>query len=165
MTGTADEDFDLIVQRVRDDAGLRAVLKTARTWGISPRRFMGWEPRQTFAQVYENDRLVRAVVTTEIEWDDDSRNLAMAFAVYESDLCPGCSQPMSETTLAENEGAFIPGPAIRCHWCTVSNMASEMYAEAPHAQALFVPVVRRGINDNLSESDGDGRSETGIAED
>lgn len=158
-------EFDSVYERVRDDAGLRAVLKAARTWGISPRRFLGWEPIVTHGHVYDCGRLVRTVVTTEVEWDEENRNLAMALAMYEADLCPGCSQPMSETTKRENEGLYVAERAIRCHWCTASHMASEMYAESPQPRALFVPVTLRSAeNADAGEHCGTGAQGAGEAD-
>lgn len=162
-----DEDFDPIFERVKSDAGLRAVLKAARTWGVSPRRFMGWEPQVTYGHVYESGtgKLMRTVVTTEPEWDDETRSLAMAFAMYEADLCPGCNQPMSETTKAEHDGAYVAGQAVRCHFCTVNHMASDMYSDAPQSQALFIPVHLRSTDGTTGAGDGGGRPEESVTED
>lgn len=88
-------------------------------------------------------RLVRSVVTVEVEWDDEAREWALALAAYEADLCPGCRQPLAETTLAENEERYVALPAIRCHRCTASSQAMDRDAEKPHASALLVPIELR----------------------
>src|SRR3954468_9041312 len=132
---------DKAFKLVASDAGLRAVLLAARAWGVSPRRFLGWEPSRHYAHTYRDGRLVGTVETLETEWDDESRDLAMALAMWESDLCPQCRQPMSETTARENEGRYVPHPAIRCHYCTASRAAGEQYHDSPQSEALFIPVT------------------------
>ena len=126
--------------RISQDAGLRAVLKTARAWGVSPRRFLGWEPTRIHTHVYANGSLIRTVESVEDEWDDENRDLAIAYAMWEADLCPGCQRLMSETTKASNEGLYVASTAIRCHACTAHGQASDVYADSPQPQALFIPV-------------------------
>jgi hypothetical protein len=124
------------LERLRNDPGLRAVVETARAWGVSPRRFSGWEPAVTVTPLQGGGwRVVR-----EPEWDDESQELALALAAYEADLCPGCRQPLSETTLPEREGRYKAQLAVRCHRCTASSIGADVYAETPHAQALLLPV-------------------------
>ena len=133
-----DEDA---ADQVRNDPGLRQVLQAARAWGVSPRRFLGWEPART--TVYERDhagRVVREITRTEAEWSDGDRALAQALASWEADLCGGCSYPLAETTLPENEGAYRAREAIRCHRCTASMQAYETYADTYAPEALMVPV-------------------------
>ena len=59
--------------RLLDDRDpLRQMLQAARAWGVSPRRFLGWEPART--TVYDHNaagQVVRATTTQEPEWDDD----------------------------------------------------------------------------------------------
>jgi hypothetical protein len=134
-----DEAFN----RVSRDAGLRAVLKTARAWGVSPRRFLGWEPTRTLTHVYTDGRIGRTIENVETEWDEDNRDLAVAYAMWEADLCPGCQRPMAETMSAENEGRYVASAPLRCHSCTAHHQASDAYSDSPQAQALFVPVELR----------------------
>jgi hypothetical protein len=111
---------------------------------VSWRRFNGWEPRSETVHSYdEAGRLIRTVTTVEPEWDDDNRAWAQALLAYEADLCPGCRQPMSETTSADHEGRYVSRPAIRCHRCTASSQASELYREAPQPNALLIPIELR----------------------
>lgn len=126
------------------DPQLRAIVEAARAWGISPKRLLGWEPSRV--TVYEYDmsgRLARSTTTAEVEWDDEQRGLVFALQAYEADLCPGCRQPLEETTRAENEGRYVAGPAVRCHRCTASDQASRAYEDSPASQALFIPVTLR----------------------
>lgn len=127
------------------DPQLRAVVETARAWGVSPRRFVGWEPCQTTTYEYDlAGRLIRSVTTVEAEWDDEQRELVFALQAYEADLCPGCRQPLNETTRTENEGRYIPGPAIRCHRCTAADQASKTYENSPAPHALLIPIKLNG---------------------
>jgi hypothetical protein len=135
--------FDEAFRRVSSDAGLRAVLKTAREWGVSPRRFLGWEPTRTLGHSYESGVLVRTTEALEVEWDDENRSLAMAYAMWLADLCPGCQRPMTETMRAENEGLYVAEAAMRCHSCTAHHQASNAYSDAPTPEALFIPVTLR----------------------
>jgi hypothetical protein len=133
----ADDMFD----RVSNDPGLRALLKTARAWGVSPRRFLGWEPARTFTHVYDNGVLIRTVETREEEWDEETRDLAIAFAMWESDLCPGCNSPMTETLASDNEGLYVADAPMRCHSCTAREQTADAYADTPQANALLIPVT------------------------
>lgn len=148
---------DDVFDRVSKDAGLRAVLKAARAWGVSPRRFLGWEPARMFTHIYEGGVLVRTIEGVEEEWDEENRDLVIAYAMWESDLCPGCQRPMSETMAAENEGLYIASAAVRCHSCTAHSQASGVYADSPHFEALFIPVkLRAKVNSDASGLGGNG---------
>lgn len=127
------------------DGQLSLEMDTARAWGVSWRRFHGWEPART--TVYEYDdagRLVRSVTTVEPEWDGPERRAAMALLVFESGLCPGCRQPLAETTRPEREFAYKAGQAIRCHRCTAMEQAHAKYENAPAPGALLIPIVTSG---------------------
>lgn len=76
-------------------------------------------------------------------WFPDDQAAALALDDWEADLCPGCRQPLAETTKPENEDAYRAGDAIRCHHCTASAQASERYADTAQASALLIPVVLR----------------------
>jgi hypothetical protein len=129
-------------ERISTDPGLRRVVEVARAWGVSPRRFLGWEPTRTIR--YEQGLgSGAAVITTEPEWSDDDRDLAAGLLDYEAGLCPGCRHPLAETTMPEREFAYVAEPAVRCHRCTASAQASEVYAESPTASALLIPVELR----------------------
>lgn len=108
---------------------------------MSWRRWNGWEPAR--ATTYEHDdggRLAAALITTEPEWDEESRGLAVALGEYEAGLCPSCRHPLAETTDPAHEERYVAGDAIRCHRCTASEQASRRYAESPSPGALLVPV-------------------------
>ena len=131
--------------RVAADPGLRAAVAAARAWGVSPRRFLGWEPITVNTPIYGiTGTVAHTRVETEPEWDDEGRDLVLAFLDWESQLCPGCRQPLAETTDPANEGRYVPRPAIRCHRCTASSQASDAYKDAPHVHALFIPLTSPG---------------------
>jgi hypothetical protein len=124
-----------------NDPAIRAFLETARAWGVSPRRFLGWEPAQI--TVYEYDdlgRVTRTVTTVDPEWDNEQRRAVFDLLALEAGQCPGGKHLLSETTLPENEGRYKPGPAIRCHYCTASDQAAKAYEDSPSPQALFIPI-------------------------
>jgi hypothetical protein len=109
---------DSLVDRIASDPGLRQILTVARSWGVSPRRFLqGWEPTRTV--VFErNDarEIVTARITSESEWDEDSRQLVLAFAEYEARLCPNCGGDQNETTDKENDGRYQVTKTL-CYRC------------------------------------------------
>ena len=122
------------------DPALRTAIEAARAWGVPLSRFLGREP----ATRHEYDlggRLVRSV--SEPEWTADDREAAMALLAYEADLCPGCRQPLAETTLAENEERYVASVAARCHRCTAVAIVQDKVQERPHASALLIGVELR----------------------
>lgn len=78
-------------------------------------------------------------------WTEHDRSLAVALTWHEAMLCPGCGQPVEESTSAEADplnrgGAWhydVPDPH-RCHACTAVTAKQDEMAEkgtpyAPHA--------------------------------
>lgn len=43
------------------------------------------------------------ITSRESEWDDTDRGIIYALLDYQSDLCPGCGQPMTDTLHKEGE--------------------------------------------------------------
>jgi hypothetical protein len=123
--------LDEALEQVKDDPSLRAVLQTARSWGVAPSRLMGREPAVTAVPDRDGWRLVR-----EPEWTDEDRDLALALDAYESGLCSGCRQPLSESTDPDNEGRYKTDLPIRCHACTALGIGAEPYEESNQPQAL-----------------------------
>lgn len=120
---------------------LRAELEAARSWGVSWRRFCGWEPVRTTTYAYDDSgQVVRAVTVTEPEWDDIGREAVYALMRLEADLCPGCRQPLSVTAAPENEFRFREGASVRCHRCVATEVAQASYEHDPHPGALLVAV-------------------------
>jgi hypothetical protein len=129
-------------QSLAADSGLRAAVEAARGWGVPLSRFMGREP----ATVHHYDvsgRCVRSV--REPEWTAADRDAAIALLAYEADLCPGCRQPLAETTLAENEERYVASVAARCHRCTAVAIVQEQVEDRPHASALLIGVELRPV--------------------
>jgi superfamily II helicase len=114
----------------------RTILETARSWGVSPSTFMG---TSTTHQVTElGGSTVKYIETP--GWTEEDRKAALELAVYESELCPGCGHPMSETMAPENEFQYKADLPFRCHRCTTTELAMERYQEHPAASALYMPV-------------------------
>ncbi len=123
---------------VAGDPELRAELEAARAWGVSWRRWCGWEPTRTTTYEYDPDgRLVRAVTTTEAEWDDEQRAAAYALRDYEAGLCPGCGGVLAETTRPENEFRYKELETARCHRCVGTEVVQASYEGDPHLSALL----------------------------
>lgn len=117
------------------DPQLRAELLAARAWGVSHKRFCGWEPRTVTTYEYdEGGRLVRSVTVTEREWDDDQRELAYGLARWEASLCPGCGGDLAETTDPSAEYAWRRTGPQRCYRCQMLEMYQEAEAKAQTAQ-------------------------------
>jgi hypothetical protein len=104
--------------RLRDSREHRKEVETARAWGISRRRFLGWEPRQVTTYSYDDaGRLVSSVTETEPEWNDDDRAWAYALADVEAEMCPGgCGQPLAESTAVGADDDYFPH-RLQCHAC------------------------------------------------
>lgn len=70
------------------DGPFRDRLTLARSFGISEKRLLGWEPTEIHEHEYDAaGRLVRTVVTRETEWDDVEREKAQALVEYEAEIC------------------------------------------------------------------------------
>jgi hypothetical protein len=126
-----------LAARVAADASLRALLRAARAWGVSLSTFLG--AKQVTVHYYaEGNRLVRS--ETESEWTRDDREAALALLAWEADLCPGCHQPMSETTNPENEFRYEAGRPVRCFRCLETEIAGEQWAKDDHSGSLLIPI-------------------------
>lgn len=86
------------------------------------------------------------VTEREPEWDDEQQDWMLALALAEADECPGCHGRLSETTLPENDGEYLPDAPTRCHRCTALGIAADHIREgkSPQPQALFLKVKERG---------------------
>jgi hypothetical protein len=124
---------------------LRDLLTVARSWGVSPSRFAGIEPVRRTVYTYGHDgQLLSSVTTTDPEWTEEDREMALRLFEYEKSLCGGCGHPLSETTDPHNEFAYGPAsPPIRCHRCTAVEIESDRHQEKPHPGALHIPIVLR----------------------
>jgi hypothetical protein len=58
----------------------------------------------------------------EVEWDDDTRALALGLAAFEDTLCPACGRPTSVCQNPDNDGRFAVRDPIRCHVTTALSM-------------------------------------------
>lgn len=124
------------------DPTLRRALQVARAWGVAPGRFLGRESvRRTVYERAPDGRILAAVEYVE-GWSENDRALALALADYEADCCTGCGHPLADTTRPEAEDEYLPGDAIRCHFCTAAYQLAAIHAQAPHRDALRFTVRR-----------------------
>ncbi len=83
--------------------------------------------------------------TVEVEWDDDTRALALGLAAYEDTLCPACGRPESVCQNPDNDGRFAVRDPIRCHVTTALSMRRDADAEkqqlAPDALLYEVELI------------------------
>lgn len=81
---------------IADSRQARSHLKVARAWGVSPRRFDGWEPDEIHEHYDAEGNLTgRTRVIREAEWNDEARGRAIRLAEYEASLCLcGCGLPV-----------------------------------------------------------------------
>lgn len=115
-------------------------METARAWGVSWRRWHGWEPARLTTYTYDDaGLLVAAVETVEPEWDHESRAHALALTDYEAGLCPGGNHLLSETTDPLMEGRYVPDGAIECWYCiaVAQSAASKNLKDHKHPHALL----------------------------
>jgi len=122
---------------VADDPTLRALLRAARAWGVSPSTFLGAK-RVTSHFYAEGNRLVRS--ETESQWTRDDREAALALLAWEADLCPGCGQPLTETTDPANEERYVARPPLLCHRCVATESAAKKWENHAHPGALLIPI-------------------------
>jgi hypothetical protein len=60
--------------------------------------------------------------TVEVEWDDDTRSLALGLAAFEDSLCAACGRPETVCQNPDNDGRFAVRDPIRCHAATALSM-------------------------------------------
>lgn len=88
-------------------------------------------------------------------WTEHDRTTAVALTLWEALQCPGCGQPLEESTDPEADpsrvdGAWhydVPTPT-RCHACTAVHVAQEPYGEAAAPHALRFHPVRVDHDDH-----------------
>lgn len=129
------------MERIWESAELKAKATAARKLGISLKRFDGWEPKTVSWREKRDGRMV-TVTERETEWDLEQQEWMLALDLAEADECPGCHGRLSETTLAENDGAYVPKPPTRCHRCTAVGIAADHARNSPQPQAVLLNVEK-----------------------
>lgn len=85
----------------------------------------------------------------ETEWDDESRDWALALLEADGNKCPVCGGPMSECLDPESERKWEVGLPIRCQRATAVAQKQKQYFDAidngvdTHARALIWSAKRR----------------------
>ena len=97
------------------------LLRAARAWRVAPTVFLGH----------------RTVATA--EWTPADTELALELEDYEAGLCPGCNQPLAETTQPDRVDAYRPDLPIRCHYCTAQAVVSSVDHARP--EGLLFPLI------------------------
>lgn len=94
----------------------------ARAYRVPRSVFLGESTRSVTTYEYDEEtgRLVGSVTVHESSWTEEDRGWAAAYESYLADLCPGCKQPLSETT-AMRDGKPVHTYAVdlplRCYSC------------------------------------------------
>ena len=124
---------------VADDATLRAYVKAARAWGVSPSRFMGAE-QVTIHEYNASGRLVRS--TTTAEWTEEDREAAFALLSYEAQLCPQ-GHYIPESSAADAEEDYEVEVVGICHECVAEQQHAKRWEDHKHPDALLTSTHRK----------------------
>lgn len=81
----------------------------------------------------------------EPEWTEQDRAEAIALLKVEADTCPGCGEPLSESTHRKAAGGYdVDGPD-RCHACAALNAEQDKHKDG---RALYFQVKRTWRDDD-----------------
>lgn len=86
--------------------------------------------------------MIRAVTTTEPEWDPVERAWAIALIDVEADTCKGCGQPLSETLQRDAYEGYDAQPPAVCQGCKIMHRKQREYATDRDLHALRFTVRR-----------------------
>jgi hypothetical protein len=124
---------------VASDPTLRAYLKAARAWGVSPSIFMGAK-HVTTHEYNSHGQMVKSVTTP--EWTAEDRDLAMQLSLYEAQLCPE-GHYIPESAAADAEEDFESVVEGLCHACVAEHQAAKRWEDHKHPYALLVSTHRK----------------------
>jgi hypothetical protein len=135
------------------DAGDRAVIEAARSWGVAPSILLGRQRTSTTTQWAGTTQ-----TTHDAEWTDEDLGAALDLLAWEAALCPGCRYPLAETTAPENEERYFMPAEVRCHRCTASDQAQDRLQDRHSPSALLIPIELRPAPDavEVGPNDADG---------
>lgn len=108
-------------------------LRVAQSWGVSPRRYNGWEPQRVAVYEYEYDawgrrgKLLRVTEVAESEWDDDTRDLAEALSEYDGECCPGCG--FHESVIEDFDNRHFTFDERECPVCAAQSRYGRVVAD------------------------------------
>lgn len=91
---------------------------------------------------YEGDRLVRTVVTREVEWDPDERAWMLGLAAREAAECRRCGGDLVETTDYEHNRYVLTDPTV-CLRCVALHASEETYQKHPDRAGMMHHVQRQ----------------------
>lgn len=76
-------------------------------------------------------------------WSDHDVVLSSALTLYEAGLCPGCSQPLVESTDPAHDphdpagtGRYVVADPVRCYACSAIDAKARLYEKAEQPRAL-----------------------------
>lgn len=95
----------------------------------------------TTYQYDQTGRLVRSVTVWDPEWTPQDVAWAQAYAEEQAARCPGCGQPLDESTDPANEGAYEAPFPVRCFACSTLEHRQKDYRDKP--EGLLFTVVRK----------------------
>jgi hypothetical protein len=121
---------------VAGDPALRATVQAAVRAGVPLSIFLG-RPQIT---TYTHDPAGKVVRAETVLWTQDDRDAVYGLMAYEADLCPGCNQPLTETTSPENEERYVARPPLLCHRCVATESAAKKWENHAHPGALLIPI-------------------------
>lgn len=112
-------------------------LKVAERFGVSPRRFEGWEPTETHKHYDADDTYTgKTIVTREPEYDDNTRSRLMALVAWDARCCTTCGNydsldPQGATghTVTAPDGRVFEVEIYRCITCGVEQWARRQWGE------------------------------------
>lgn len=93
---------------------------------MSLRRLSGWEPSVDVTYVWQDGVKVGERRTPEPEFCDDDRWWLDALAVLESDQCPDCRMPLSDSADPDGPGYLLPPPSP-CRSCKTLHDGVEVF--------------------------------------
>lgn len=82
----------------------------------------------------------RVVGPGEPLWLPEDRAWALALALVESEQCPGCGQPLAETTAADAQYAYR-AISVRCHACAAVAREGRDFSEHGETEGLMIQAV------------------------
>jgi hypothetical protein len=115
---------------------LLPILRAAKAWGRSPSVFMGGPVVTTHQHL--NGQQVRSET---VEWTPDDLAMALALEAYEAGLCPGCADPLSETTDPKHNpgepAEYEELETVLCRKCVVRQKVAKRYEEDEYSSAIL----------------------------
>lgn len=125
---------DYAAQIADDGDPLRSILRAVRDWNGPPPTVALGRPVVT---THSYDAASRMVRSETVWWTTEDMEMVAALAAFEAGLCPGCGDPIAETTDPKNEERYDVLDWVLCHKCVARELAARKHANHPHPEALL----------------------------